>query len=62
MKPMKVLAPHRERARRPGCGICGRVRDALPMPRRLRSALADLEQRRLDAKAAKRARKAALTD
>lgn len=62
MRPIKVFAPHRDRQRRPGCGICGRIRAAVPMPNRLRHALEDLEARRLQAKAAKQARKAALTD
>jgi hypothetical protein len=41
------------------CQTCRKIRNALPLPARTRRALEDLEERRIRAKEAKRARKEA---
>jgi hypothetical protein len=41
------------------CKTCGKLREILPIPARTKRALENFEQRRLLAKEAKRARKAA---
>lgn len=42
---------------RPGCGGCARIRNALPLPQRVRTALETFEQKRLRRKEAKRLHK-----